>query len=403
MTRRCGFLRLSVPEFQCSNVPEFQISNFKFLKSPLPSLLASPLIISLSLQSNQLKAMELSPSSRTELSELGEFGLIDLLTKDISLVNSSSVHGVGDDAAVVDNKGKLTLVSTDLLVEGVHFDLSYTPLKHLGYKAAVVNISDIAAMNGTAKQLLVGLSVSNRFPVEALEELYSGIRQACKVYNVDLVGGDTTSSVRGLFLSITVIGEAEPGDVVYRHTARDHDLICVSGDLGGAYMGLLLLEREKAVFQGDPDMQPDIEGNDYILERQLKPEPRTDIISLLKEAHIKPTAMIDISDGLGSDLLHICNDSKLGCRIYEDTIPLDATTINMAGVFNISPITAALNGGEDYELLFTIDQLDYEKVKAIPGITIIGHMTELSEGAGLVANDGALVEITAQGWNALRK
>lgn len=346
--------------------------------------------------------MELSPSSRTELSELGEFGLIDLLTKDISLVNSSSVYGIGDDAAVVDNKGKLTLVSTDLLVEGVHFDLSYTPLKHLGYKAAVVNISDIAAMNGTAKQLLVGLSVSNRFPVEALEELYSGIRQACKVYHVDLVGGDTTSSVRGLFLSITVIGEAEPGDVVYRHTARDHDLICVSGDLGGAYMGLLLLEREKAVFQGDPDMQPDIEGNDYILERQLKPEPRTDIISLLKEAHIKPTAMIDISDGLGSDLLHICNDSKLGCRIYEDTIPLDATTVNMAGVFNISPITAALNGGEDYELLFTIDQLDYEKVKAIPGITIIGHMTELSEGAGLVANDGALVEITAQGWNALR-
>jgi thiamine-monophosphate kinase len=347
--------------------------------------------------------MESTPSSRTELSELGEFGLIDLLTKDISLVNSSSVCGVGDDAAVIDNKGKLTLVSTDLLVEGVHFDLSYTPLKHLGYKAAVVNISDIVAMNGMAKQLLVALSVSNRFPVEALEELYAGIRQACKVYNVDLVGGDTTSSVRGLFLSVTVIGEVEPGDVVYRNTARDHDLICVSGDLGGAYMGLLLLEREKAVFQGDPDMQPDIEGNDYILERQLKPEPRTDIISLLREAHVKPTAMIDISDGLGSDLLHICNDSKLGCRIYEDTIPLDATTINMAGVFNLSPITAALNGGEDYELLFTIDQLDYEKVKAIPGITIIGHMTELSEGAGLVANDGALVEITAQGWNALRK
>jgi thiamine-monophosphate kinase len=346
--------------------------------------------------------MDIPPSSRTELSELGEFGLIDLLTRNISLVNKSSIFGVGDDAAVIDNRDRITLVSTDLLVEGVHFDLSYTPLKHLGYKAAVVNISDIAAMNGTAKQLLVGLSVSNRFPVEALEELYEGIRQACKVYNVDLVGGDTTSSVKGLFLSITVIGEAEKGEVVYRNTARHHDLICVSGDLGGAYMGLLLLEREKAAFQGDPNMQPDLEGYDYILERQLKPEPRTDIIRLLKEARIKPTAMIDISDGLGSDILHICNDSKLGCRIYEDTIPIDATTMNMAGVFNISPITAALNGGEDYELLFTVDQLDYEKVKIIPGVTIIGHMTDLSEGASLVATDGVLVEIKAQGWNALR-
>lgn len=347
--------------------------------------------------------MDTTPSNRTELSELGEFGLIDLLTKNISLENKSSLYGVGDDAAVIDNKGKLTLVSTDLLVEGVHFDLSYTPLRHLGYKAAVVNISDIVAMNGTARQLLVGLSVSNRFPVEALEELYAGIRQACKVYHVDLVGGDTTSSIRGLFLSITVIGDADPGDVVYRNTAKENDLICVSGDLGGAYMGLLLLEREKAAFQGDPNMQPDLEGYDYILERQLKPEPRSDITRVLKESHVKPTAMIDISDGLGSEILHICKGSKLGCRIYEEKIPIDATTINMAEVFNISHWTAALNGGEDYELLFTIDQKDFEKVRLIPGISVIGHMTEESLGAHLIATDGALVEIMAQGWNALRK
>ena len=342
-------------------------------------------------------------TSRTELSDLGEFGLIDLLTKDITLMNKSSVYGVGDDAAVIDNKGKLTLVSTDLLVEGVHFDLSYTPLKHLGYKAAVANISDIVAMNGTARQLLAGLSVSNRFPVEALEELYSGLRQACKVYHVDLVGGDTTSSVKGLFLSITVVGEAEPGEVIYRSTARENDLICVTGDLGGAYMGLLLLEREKAAFQGDPDLQPDLEGYDYILERQLKPEPRTDIIRLLKEAHLKPTAMIDISDGLGSEILHICKGSNLGCRLYENKIPIDPVTVNMAGVFSISPLTAALNGGEDYELLFTIAQDDFEKVRAIPGISIIGHMTDPAQGASLVASDGVLVEIQAQGWNALRR
>ena len=342
-------------------------------------------------------------ASRTELSDLGEFGLIDLLTKDITLMNKSSVYGVGDDAAVIDNKGKLTLVSTDLLVEGVHFDLSYTPLKHLGYKAAVANISDIVAMNGTARQLLAGLSVSNRFPVEALEELYSGLRQACKVYHVDLVGGDTTSSVKGLFLSITIVGEAEPGEVIYRSTARENDLICVTGDLGGAYMGLLLLEREKAAFLGDPDLQPDLEGYDYILERQLKPEPRTDIIRLLKEAHLKPTAMIDISDGLGSEILHICKGSNLGCRLYEDKIPIDPVTVNMAGVFGISPLTAALNGGEDYELLFTIAQDDFEKVRAIPGISIIGHMTNPAQGASLVASDGVLVEIQAQGWNALRE
>jgi len=347
--------------------------------------------------------MNLEPSSRTELSELGEFGLIDLLTSKINLINKSSLVGVGDDAAVIDNKDRLTLVSTDLLVEGVHFDLSYTPLKHLGYKAAAVNISDIVAMNGIARQLLVGISVSNRFPVEALEEIYSGIRQACKVYNVDLVGGDTTSSVTGLFLSLTVIGEVEHGQEVYRNTAHENDLICVSGDLGGAYMGLLLLEREKAAFQGDPDMQPDLEGFDYILERQLKPEPRADIIRLLKERQIKPTAMIDISDGLGSEILHVCKGSNLGCRIYEEKILIDPVTVNMADVFKIIPVTAAMNGGEDYELLFTIDQKDFEEIKTIPGIAVIGHMTELSQGANLVASDGVLVEINAQGWNALKK
>ena len=344
-----------------------------------------------------------SPGHRTELSDLGEFGLIDLLTKDITHMNKSTVYGVGDDAAVIDNKDNLTLVSTDLLVEGVHFDLSYTPLKHLGYKAAVANISDIVAMNGVARQLLVGLSVSNRFPVEALEELYEGIRQACKVYHVDLVGGDTTSSLRGMFLSITVIGEAHADEVVYRNTAKDNDLVCVTGDLGGAYMGLLLLEREKAAFQGDPNMQPDLEGYDYILERQLKPEPRTDIIRLLKGTKVKPTAMIDISDGLGSEILHLCNDSKLGCRLYEDKFPIDPTTVNMATTFNINPVTAALNGGEDYELLFTISQADYDKIREIPGITVIGHMTAQDQGAMLVASDGVLVEIQAQGWNALRK
>lgn len=346
--------------------------------------------------------MEFEPVSRKELSELGEFGLINLLTRDISLVNKSTLYGVGDDAAVIDNKNKLTLVSTDLLVEGVHFDLAYTPLKHLGYKAAVANISDIVAMNGIARQILVGISVSNRFPVEALEELYSGIRQACKVYHVDLAGGDTTSSVKGLFLSLTVIGEAEPDSVVYRHTARDNDLVCVTGDLGGAYMGLLLLEREKAAFQGDPNLQPDLEGYDYIIGRQLKPEPRTDIVRKLKEILVRPTAMIDISDGLGSEILHICEGSKLGCRIYEDKIPIDPTTVNMAHTFNINPVTAALNGGEDYELLFTIDQKDYDKIREIPGISVIGHMTESSLGASLVASDGVLVEIRAQGWNSLR-
>jgi thiamine-monophosphate kinase len=346
--------------------------------------------------------MDIEKLHRTELSELGEFGLIDHLTRDSIPANPSTVKGVGDDAAVIDNGQKLTLVSTDLLVEGVHFDLTYTPLKHLGYKAVAVNISDIVAMNGTARQVLVGISVSNRFSVEALEEIYNGIKQACKVYQVDLAGGDTTSSVAGLFISVTVIGEVDKKDVVYRHTSRENDLVCVTGDLGGAYMGLLLLEREKEVFKDDPDMQPDLEGYDYILSRQLKPEPRNDIIRNLHEIQVKPAAMIDISDGLGSEVLHLCKGSGLGCRIYEDKIPIDPTTVNVAADFNINPVTAAMNGGEDYELLFTIGQHDFEKIRIIPGISVIGHMTAPGEGAFLVTGDDQLVEIKAQGWNALR-
>lgn len=347
--------------------------------------------------------MDLEKTQRTELSELGEFGLIDHLTKGVVPKNKSSVKGVGDDCAVIDNAGKLTLVSTDLLVEGVHFDLTYTPLMHLGYKAAVVNISDIVAMNGTAKQLLVGISISNRFSVEALEEFYSGIRKACETYGVDLVGGDTTSSVTGMFISITVIGEVDKKDVVYRGTARENDLVCVTGDLGGAYMGLLLLEREKAVFSDDPDMQPDLEGHDYILSRQLKPEPRADVIRALKEKGVKPTSMIDISDGLGSEILHLCNGAGLGAKLYEHKIPIDPTTINMAEQFKIGPWTAALNGGEDYELLFTIDPKDLEKVMNMDGISVIGHMTGENEGAYLVTHDDSQIEIRAQGWDALRK
>lgn len=340
--------------------------------------------------------------NRTELSALGEFGLINHLTAGIKPFNSSTLKGVGDDAAVIDNGENVTLVSKDLLIEGVHFDLTYMPLKHLGYKAAAVNISDIVAMNGTATQMLVGISVSNRFSVEALDELYAGIRMACNRYKVDLVGGDTTSSVSGLFISVTVLGHAQKDDVVYRNTAKDTDLICVSGDLGGAYMGLLLLEREKEVFKADPSMQPDLDGNDYVLERQLKPEPRTDILVKLREAGVKPTAMIDISDGLASEILHIAHDSGLGCRIYENKIPIDVITAEVAQEFTLDPTTAAMNGGEDYELLFTINVNDFEKVKDIKGIHIIGHMTEKAEGEYLISNGGSLYPIDAQGFNHMR-
>lgn len=337
-------------------------------------------------------------NSRTELSQLGEFGLIDRLTKNIKLVNTSTVKAVGDDAAVIDHKGKLTLVSKDLLIEGIHFDMSYTPLKHLGYKSAVVNISDIAAMNGKATQMLVGISVSNRYSVEALDELYAGIKLACEKYGVDLVGGDTTASSSGLFISVTVIGEAEPGKVVYRNTAMENDIICVSGDLGGAYLGLLVLQREKAAFRANPNLQPELEGNDYVLERQLKPEPRTDIIEKLKQAGIQPTAMIDISDGLASEILHISRDSGLGCRIFEEKVPIDVVTADIAGEFEIDPTTAAMNGGEDYELLFTVNINDIDKVKAIKGISVIGHMTSKNEGEYIISRGGSMYPIEAQGF-----
>jgi len=339
---------------------------------------------------------------RSELSELGEFGLIHQLTKNITLKNKSSLLGVGDDAAVINPKENLTLVSTDLLVEGVHFDLSYTPLKHLGYKAAVVNFSDIYAMNGTPEQITVGLALSNRFSLEAIEEIYEGIKLACDTYQVDLVGGDTTSSMSGLFLSVTVIGSVDKDEVVYRNTAKENDLICVSGDLGGAYMGLLILEREKKVFEVNPDMQPDLEGMDYILERQLKPEARKDIGKMLKGIGVHPSSMIDISDGLASDLMHICKDSDLGCQVYTEKLPIDPVTINAAAEFQIDPHTAVMNGGEDYELLFTINAEDYEKIKDVNGIAVIGHMTEAAAGMNLVTQDGKSIAIQAQGWDGLK-
>jgi thiamine-monophosphate kinase len=340
---------------------------------------------------------------RTELSELGEFGLIDHLTHDLKIKNRSTVKGVGDDAAIIDNGGKLTLVSKDLLVENIHFDLTYTPLKHLGYKAAIVNFSDIYAMNGTPKQLIVGMAVSNKYSLEAVEDIYSGIIQACEKYGVDIVGGDTTSSNSGLFISITVIGEADHDTVVLRSTAQDKDLICVCGNLGAAYMGLLLLEREKAVYKANPEMQPDLEGHDYILQRQLKPEAQKKLIEDLKKAGVKPTSMIDISDGLASEVLHLCNDSDKGCNIYEEKIPIDHETCLIAEEFNISPVTAALSGGEDYEILFTVSQKDYEKVKNVENISFIGYITEKSSGSNLITNAGQAIPITAQGWDAIKR
>ncbi len=342
-------------------------------------------------------------TSRTELSELGEFGLIDHLTKNIVIRNESTLKGVGDDAAVIKATDKHLLVSTDLLTEGVHFDLTYTPLKHLGYKATIVNFSDIVAMNGVPKQITVGISASNRFSVEALEEIYSGIYMACEKYNVDLIGGDTTSSASNLFISITVIGEVNEAEITYRSTAKKNDLICVSGDLGAAYMGLLLLEREKQVFKADPNMQPELDGYDYVLGRQLKPEARIDIIKLLKEKEILPTSMIDISDGLASEIKHLCKESKLGCQLFEDKIPIDVTAVNVAEEFKIDPTIAALSGGEDYELLFTISQADYDKIKDLEGISVIGHMTDIAEGEKLISRSGTSIELKAQGWDAMPK
>lgn len=340
-------------------------------------------------------------SSRTEIATLGEFGLIRHLTEDIKLKNESTLKGIGDDAAVLDYQDKLTLVTTDLLLEGVHFDLTYVPLKHLGYKSAVVNFSDIYAMNGYPRQITVSIGLSKRFSVEDMEELYSGICLACEVYGVDLVGGDTSASLTGLSISITCIGEGEKGKVVYRNGAHETDLICVSGDLGAAYMGLQLLEREKRVFQGEKDFTPDFSGKEYLLERQLKPEARKDIIEKLRKANVLPTAMMDISDGLSSELLHISKESHVGCRVYEDRIPIDYQTAVMAEQFNMNLVTAALNGGEDYELLFTVPLTDHEKVSEMEGIKIIGHITKAELGNFLVGRDGGEVELKAQGWNSL--
>jgi thiamine-monophosphate kinase len=339
---------------------------------------------------------------RTDIEKLGEFGLIHHLTKNIKLTQKSTVKGVGDDAAVLDFKGKKILVSTDMLLEGIHFDLAYTPLKHLGYKAVQVNLSDIYAMNGTASQVTVSIGISSKFPLEAVEELYEGVYLACEKYNVDVIGGDTSSSKQGLVISITSIGYADEKDIVYRNGAQEGDLICVSGDLGGAYTGLQLLEREKLIYLENPNIQPDLEGKDYIVERQLKPEARRDIIELLKSIDVKPTSMIDISDGLASEILHICKQSAKGCNIHEDKIPLDPMTFETAREFNLDPTVCALSGGEDYELLFTVKQADYDKIKFKMDITIIGYITEPSAGCNLVTKAGNVHALKAQGWNAFK-
>jgi thiamine-monophosphate kinase len=340
---------------------------------------------------------------KTPLSELGEFGLIEHLTKDIVIKNENTVLGVGDDAAIIDGRYFQQIVSTDLLVEGVHFDLHYSPLKHVGYKAIASNLSDIAAMNAKPEHVLVSIAVSNRFSVEAIEELYSGIYACCEKYGIDLIGGDTTSSVTGLFISVTVLGRAKKNKITRRSTAKENDLICVSGDLGAAYMGLMVLEREKKVFLENPQMQPDLDDHTYILERQLKPEPRLDIVDKLAEHDILPTSMIDISDGLASEILHICKSSDKGCVIYESKIPVDTKTYNTALEFGIVPSVAALNGGEDYELLFTIKQKDYESIQEIENVSIIGYIKNKASGKSLITHDNKSLSLSAQGWDAYLK
>jgi len=338
-------------------------------------------------------------SKQTNISELGEFGLIDRLTKSIKLKNASTIKGVGDDAAILNYEGNQVVVSTDLLTEGIHFNLMYVPLKHLGYKAVVVNLSDIFAMNAVPKQITVSIAISGKFSVEAVDEIYAGIHLACEKYGVDLVGGDTTSSLTGLTICITAIGESKKENIVMRSGAKPNDLLCVSGDLGGAYMGLQLLERENEVFKVNQNIQPQLEGYDYILERQLKPEARGDIIAAFKKLGIKPSSMIDISDGLSSEIMHLCNNSGTGCSVFEDKIPMDSQTKKMAEELSINPLVAALNGGEDYELLFTIPLADHEKIKNDPDFTIIGHMTEANEGINLLTAAGSAIPLQAQGWN----
>ena len=338
----------------------------------------------------------------TSLEKLGEFGLIQHLTKDFTAGQKSTVKAIGDDAAVLNFKSKETVVTTDLLIEGIHFDLSYMPLKHLGYKAVMVNLSDIYAMNATATQITVSIAVSNRFPLEALEELYAGIHLACKTYDVDLVGGDTTSSNTGMLLSITAIGEVNKADITYRSGAKANDLLVVTGDLGGAYMGLQVLDREKEVFKVDPNSQPDLEPYSYIIERQLKPEARKDMVLLLQKLEVLPTSMIDISDGLSSEILHLCESSNVGCNLFEDKIPLDPTVISSCEEFKLDSTMIALSGGEDYELLFTVHQSDFDKIKGNPNFSVIGHMTNANEGANLITRAETKIPLTAQGWNSFK-
>ncbi|MFZ4435445.1 MAG: thiamine-phosphate kinase [Flavobacterium psychrophilum] len=339
--------------------------------------------------------------ARTSLSQLGEFGLIDHLTNQFEITQTSTLKGIGDDAAVLDFGDKKVVVSTDLLIEGVHFDLAYMPLKHLGYKAVVVNVSDICAMNAKPTQITVSVAVSNRFPLEALEELFAGINLAAKAYKVDVIGGDTTSSQKGLILSITALGEASTEELVYRNGAKVNDLLVVSGDLGAAYMGLQVLEREKQVFQVNPNSQPDLEAYSYLIERQLKPEARTDVRTLLHALEISPSSMIDISDGLSSEILHLCKQSEVGCNLYEDKLPLDPQLISVCEEFQLDSTTVAINGGEDYELLFTVGMDDFDKLKGNPNFTIIGHMVEATEGMHLITRANTKIPLKARGWNAL--
>ena len=342
-------------------------------------------------------------TQKTSLAELGEFGLINHITKYFKVENSSTIKAIGDDAAVLDASEKQTLVTTDLLIEGVHFDLTYMPLKHLGYKAVMVNLSDVYAMNGVAEQITVSIAVSNRFPLEAIEELYAGIQLACETYNVDLVGGDTTSSTKGILISVTAIGKADKDEVVYRNGAKETDLIVVTGDLGAAYLGLQVLEREKQVFKVDPNNQPDLDNYTYLIERQLKPEARKDVAGILKELEVKPTSMIDISDGLSSEIMHICSQSNVGCKIYEDKLPLDPQVISASEEFNMDSTMIALSGGEDYEILFTVSIANFDKIKDNPNFSIIGHITAENQGMNLVTRANQEIELKAQGWNALNK
>ena len=341
-------------------------------------------------------------NERTEIASLGEFGLIDHLTKNIELQNVSSLLGVGDDAAVIDHFGKQTVVTTDLLVEGVHFDLMYTPLKHLGYKSVVVNLSDIYAMNAVPTQIIIGLGVSNRFSLEALDEFYEGVYAACTTYGVDLVGGDTTSSQKGFIISVTAIGEVTPDKYVKRSTAQKGDLLCVSGDLGAAYVGLLFMEREKKIFVESPGVQPDLEGEAYVIGKLLKPEARKDIIEFFAKSEIVPTAMMDISDGLSSEILHICKQSNLGCVVYEEKIPIAEEMKTAAYKFEIDPTACALSGGEDYELLFTLPQADYDKLVLNEQISVVGYMTDPEQKATIITKGGSKYPITAQGWNHMK-